>query len=318
VKQLSVIIPFYNVEPYAAETLRSLQNNAAPEIEYILVDDGSTDSTPAILADGADRIPGATVLTMPENRGLGIARNSGLDAATGRYLAFLDGDDFVAPGYYADLIGAIQRLECDFVRTDHVQVRGRYRSVHRVPWGPRGVVCPARSGIGPDDRGSAVDAPNIWAGIWDRRLLDAGLLHFDESLRTCEDRPWIWRLHLKAQTFALVGLLGAFYRRQVSTSLTQVGDERQFDFIPAFEGIIAWVQADPDRERFLPKAIRSFCAMACYHVRQLDRYTPELAQQLKTLTGAALNRLPAADLDAAVDRLDPTRAKLIQQLRSEA
>ncbi len=318
VKQLSVIIPFFNVEPYAAETLRTLQNNAAPGIEYILVDDGSTDSTPAILADGAARIPGATVLTMPDNVGLGIARNSGLDAACGRYVTFLDGDDFVATGYFADLVGAIQRLECDFVRTDHVQVRGRYRSVHRVAWGPRGVVCPARRGIGPDDRASAVDAPNIWAGIWDRRLLDAGLMHFDESLRTCEDRPWIWRMHMEAETFAVVGLLGVFYRREVATSLTQVSDERQFDFIPAFEGIVARVRTDPDRERFMPKAIRSFCAMMSHHMGQIDRYTPEMGQQLRTLIGAALDRLPAAELDAAVSRLDPTRAMLIQQLRSAA
>jgi hypothetical protein len=54
--------------------------------------------------------------------------------------------------------------------------------------------------------------------------LDEGLLRFDEDLRTCEDRPWIWGLHLQARTFALVGLRGVRYRRNVSASLTQLAD----------------------------------------------------------------------------------------------
>lgn len=316
--QLSVIVPCHNVEPYAAETLHSLAVNAGPGIEFVLVDDASTDATPAILAEAADRIPGATVLTMGVNVGLAAARNAGLEAASGRYLSFLDGDDVIAPGYLADLLGAIRRLGCDFVRTDHVQVRGRERTVRRVPFGPRGVVVPARSGIGPADRRSAVDAPNAWAGVADRRLLDSGLLRFDEELRTCEDRPWIWRLHLGAESFAVVGLLGVRYRRGVATSLTQVADERQLDFIPAFETIIARVRADPEAERFLPKAILSFCAIACHHVDRLERFPLRLGRQLVTATGRSLARLPDADLASAVARLDPPRARLINQLRHAA
>lgn len=316
--ELSVIVPFFDVETYAAETLRSLAANAGPGIEFVLVDDASTDSTPTILAEGADHIPGARVVTLPVNRGLAAARNAGLDTATGRCLTFLDGDDVVTDGYFSDLLAAIDRLGCDFVRTDHVQVRGRERSVHRVPYGPRGVVTPARRGIGPADRRSAVDAPNAWAWVGHRRLLDAGLLHFDETLRTCEDRPWIWRLHLRADTFAVVGLLGVRYRREVVASLTQITDERQFDFIPAFEGIIAAVRADPEADRFLPKAIRSFCAMACHHIGQLDRYPHGLGRQLVTLTGQALARIPGNELTAATARLDPPRAQVIRGLRSAA
>lgn len=316
--QLSVIIPFFNVELYAAQTLQSLEANTRPDIEFVLVDDASYDSTPAILADGADRIPGATVLTLPANRGLAGARNAGLDAASGRYLTFLDGDDVVAPGYFGDLLGTIQRLNCDFVRTDHVQIRGRERSVHRLPYGPRGVVTPARRGIGPVNRRSAVDGPHAWAGIYDRRLLESGWLRFEETLRTCEDRPWIWGLHLEADTFAVVGLLGVFYRREVAASLTQITDERQFDFIPAFEGIIARVRADAEADRFLPKAVQSFCAMACHHVAQLPRYDPLVGAQLVRVTGRALARLPVAELDAAVAQLDLPRANKIEELRRVA
>ncbi len=316
--QLSVIVPFYNVAPYADQTLRSLERNAAPGIEFILVDDGSTDQTPAILAEGADRLPGAQVVTQPVNRGLASARNLGLDASRGRYLTFLDGDDVVAPGYFGQLLAAIERLQCDFVRTDHVQVRGRDRSVHRVAYGPRGVVAAPRRGIGPAGRQSSVDAPYAWAGINDRRLLDSGVLYFDETLRTCEDRPWIWRLHLEADSFAVVGLLGVRYRREVAASLTQVADERQFDFIPAFEGIIARVRADHDAHRFLPKAIRSLCAMSCHHLDQLDRYTPAMAVELRRRISAALARLPAREIEPVVARLGSERSATIEALRSAA
>lgn len=316
--QLSVIVPFYNVASYADQTLRSLERNAAPGIEFILVDDASTDDTPAILAEGARRLPGAEVLTQPVNRGLAAARNAGLNAASGRYLSFLDGDDVVAPGYYNQLLAAIETLRCDFVRTDHVQIRGRARSVHRVAYGPRGVVAAPRRGIGPAGRQSSVDAPYAWAGINDRRLLDSGVLYFDETLRTCEDRPWIWRLHLEAESFAVVGLLGVRYRRQVAASLTQIADERQFDFIPAFEGIIARVRADREADRFLPKAIRSLCAMACHHLDQLDRYPPPLAAELQRRVAAALDRLPAPELAAVVTQLGPQRAATIQTLRAAA
>ncbi|MCW2810896.1 MAG: hypothetical protein JWP61_1354 [Friedmanniella sp.] len=313
--QLSVVVPFYNVAGYAAQTLRSLAANAAPEVELVLVDDASTDDTAAILAEGAARLPGATLLTLPVNRGLSGARNAGLAVARGRYLTFLDGDDVVAPGYYTELLAAARSLRCDVLRTDHVQVRGRERTVHRVPYGPRGVVRPARTGIGPAHRRSSVDAPYAWAGVYDRRLLECGLLGFDESLRTCEDRPWAWRLHLEADTLAVVGLHGVRYRREVAASLTQLADERQFDFLPAFEGIIARVRADREAEVFLPKAVRSFCAMACHHLAQLDRYPVELGERLRRLTGRALRSLPTGDLDPVVALLDPVRAETLTRLR---
>jgi glycosyltransferase involved in cell wall biosynthesis len=316
--RLSVIVPFFNVERYAAENLKSLVHNAADDIEFVLVDDASTDATSSIVADGAGRLPGSHVVRLTRNSGLSAARNAGLAAARGRYLSFLDGDDVAAPGHFRALVQVIERLTCDFVRTDHVQVHGRQRSLHRTSHAPRGVVCPARSGIGAAGQRSSVDSPYAWAGIYDRRLLDAGLMHFDENLRTCEDRPWIWHMHLRASTFAVVGLHGVRYRRDVLASLTQLGDERQLDFIPAFERIVQQVYADRDAATFLPKALRSYCAVLCHHLSQRDRYPPAVQRKLRAASAGSLARLPAGPLQAAIADLDEQRAASVMGLLGAA
>lgn len=91
---VSVVIPAYNVEAYVAEALRSALRQTYPHREVIVVDDGSTDRTLAVIArtraEHGD--PPLTVVRQP-NRGLSAARNAGLRAARGELIAFLDGDD---------------------------------------------------------------------------------------------------------------------------------------------------------------------------------------------------------------------------------
>ncbi|MBH5336540.1 glycosyltransferase family 2 protein [Streptomyces pactum] len=313
--KLSVIVPFYNVQTYAPDTLRSLRANAREDFEFILVDDCSADGTPDILERARRELPGAVLVRHEQNGGLATARNTGLDAASGEYLTFLDGDDWVAPGYYEQLLGAIEGLGVDFVRTDHVQCTNRGRSVHRVPVGRRDEVLDPRGAILPADRSTSVDYAFAWAGIYHRRLADQGLLHFTHGLRTAEDRPWIWRLHREARTFAVVGLLGVFYRRGVSTSLTQIGDVRQLDFIRAFDQVIEETARDREADRLLPKAVRTYCAIISHHLGNIERFEPAVARKLRTMSAAAMRRMPQDVLKAALDSMDYERAARLRRLR---
>lgn len=309
--RLSVIVPCYNVAAYAAHTLVSLARSRHPEIEFLLVDDASTDATPDLLAAYADRLGRARILTHPVNAGMSAARNTGLDAATGTFIAFLDADDWVEPGYYPRLLAAIERLGCDMVRTDHVKVYGRNRTLHRIVHGPRGVVMSPREAILPAGRATSVDAPNVWAGIYHRRLADRGVLRFAEQLRTAEDRLWIWRVHLHVPTFAVVGLAGVFYRRGIPTSLSMIGDERQLDFLDAYALILAELADDPEGPRFRPKAVDNLCILVEHHLRHADRLSPELAHELARRSRAALANLPAAEVRAAVAALTgPARGRI--------
>ncbi|MFI6646352.1 glycosyltransferase family 2 protein [Streptomyces sp. NPDC050529] len=313
--KLSVIVPFYNVQTYAPDTLRSLLANAREDFEFILVDDCSTDGTADILHRAQEDIPGVVVLRHEQNGGLATARNTGLDAARGEYIAFLDGDDWLAPGYYAELVARAESLDCDFVRTDHVQANGRERTVQRAPHGLRDVPLDPRAAILPATRSTMVDYPYAWAGICHRRLLDRGLLHFTDGLRTAEDRPWIWRLHRQAESFAVTGVLGLFYRRGVSTSLTQIGDVRQLDFIRAFDQVVRETSEDRDADALLPKAVRTYCAVISHHVNSIERFEPSVARTLKSLSSAALKRMPQQVLDEALDSMDGQRATLLRRLR---
>ncbi|MFG2770641.1 glycosyltransferase family 2 protein [Streptomyces sp. NPDC048350] len=313
--KLSVVVPFYNVQTYAPDTLTSLRANAREDFEFLLVDDCSTDGTPEILERAAREIPGAVLLRHEKNEGLATARNTGLDAAQGRYLAFLDGDDWLAPGHLSRLVTAMDELDCDFLRTDHVVNTNRSRSVKRAPIARRGELLRPRDAILPAHRTTSVDYPYAWAGMYHRRLLDRGLLHFTPGLRTAEDRPWIWKLHREAESFAAVSTLGIFYRRGVSTSLTQIGDIRQLDFIRAFDQVIEETAVDVDADRLLPKAVRTYCALISHHVSSIERFEPAVAKKLRSMSAGALRRMPQDVLDEALSSMDEERAGGLRKLR---
>ena len=93
---VSVVIPVYNIAPHLRRCLDSVLGQTFQEIEVICVDDGSTDESPAILAEYASRDNRISVLTQA-NSGPGVARNTGLAKATGEYLIFLDSDDWFEP-----------------------------------------------------------------------------------------------------------------------------------------------------------------------------------------------------------------------------
>ncbi|MFI5570861.1 glycosyltransferase family 2 protein [Streptomyces sp. NPDC051740] len=316
--KLSVIVPFCNVRQYAPDTVRSLRANARPDFEFVLVDDHSEDETPAILeraAEDLSEVAQVRYIRHDKNAGIAAARNTGLDAARGEYLAFLDGDDWFAPGYLSQLVAAVEGLGCDFVRTDHVRVTGRARSVQRVPVGLRDEVLDPRDAILPADRTTAVDYVSVWAGAYHRRLLERGLLHFTEGLHTAEDRPWTWKLHREAESFAVVGLLGVFYRRGVASSLTRIGDVRQLDFIRAFDLIVEETAADRDADRLLPKAVRQYCAIMAHHLAEEDKFEPAVAGRLRAMSAAALDRLPQDLLGDVLETMDMDRSARLRRLR---
>ncbi len=137
--KLSVIVPVYNVEKFLPRCLDSLlrQGLEVGEYEVICVNDGSPDNCAQILAEYEQKYPGIFRVITQENRGLGEARNTGMKAAQGEYIAFVDSDDYVANGGYAyicqhflkkkpDVVSFLSRRvnSSDIDKLEHLAVEG--------------------------------------------------------------------------------------------------------------------------------------------------------------------------------------------------
>jgi glycosyltransferase involved in cell wall biosynthesis len=313
--KLSVIIPCYNVAEQLPTLIRSLQGNLRGDFEFVFVEDCSTDDTVAVLESVVPDVPGSRIVRHPENLGLSAARNTGLVHADGSYLCWVDADDWIGPGYLDQLLRAIERLGCEFVRTDHVRVAGRRRTVVRSPETRRNLVVPPRSAICPPYRSTSVDYPMAWAGIYHRRLADRGLLTFAEQLRTWADRHWAWKLHRGAESFATVGLLGVFHRQGVPGSLSQLNDPRHLHFLDAMAMVLAETAEDPDAEELMPKAVDATCALINFHVTKRGRLNPQLQCELLRRSVDALEAMPHDVLDQVLNHGSPRRRTLLTRMR---
>lgn len=115
--KVSVIIPVYNAEKYLRQCLDSVVNQTLRDIEIICVDDGSPDSSLSLLqkyASGDNRIK----ILQQENSGAGIARNKGLAMASGKYILFLDSDDFFELDLCENLFYQAEKTEADIILYD--------------------------------------------------------------------------------------------------------------------------------------------------------------------------------------------------------
>ena len=113
---LSVIIPVYNAEEFIRPCLDSILTEQDVPLEVICVDDCSTDSTPSILHEYTQKYPNVHVLRNEENIFAGRSRNRGLEKACGRYVHFMDADDYVIPHVYKDLLPILTDNDLDWLK----------------------------------------------------------------------------------------------------------------------------------------------------------------------------------------------------------
>ncbi|MFE6159358.1 CDP-glycerol glycerophosphotransferase family protein [Streptomyces sp. NPDC056486] len=154
--RLAVVVPVYNVEEFLGPCLRSLAEQTMPDLEVVMVNDGSTDGSARIaraFADGDDRFR----LVEQENAGLGAARNAGVREARGTYLAFVDSDDVVPKDAYERMLAALEKSGSDFVTGN----------VHRLRSGDRTEQSPMFRKVMESDR-SGTHVTRDWDLLGDR------------------------------------------------------------------------------------------------------------------------------------------------------
>lgn len=121
-KKISVIVPMYNAERYIGKCLESVVRQTYPELEILVIDDGSVDKGPGICGKLAER-DGRIQVLRQENQGVSDARNTGLDRACGEYVFFLDSDDAIHPRLLEEMLGraegwGAQLAFCGYARMD--------------------------------------------------------------------------------------------------------------------------------------------------------------------------------------------------------
>ena len=233
--KLSVVMPVFNAQLYLSEALASvLMQKEIPEIEVICIDDGSADDSAAILEFWKDRDPRLKVLRQ-KNRGPGVARNAGLEAAKGEYIFFLDADDRLSSG--AALRRAYEQARADDL--DVLIADGSTMTEIGTVGNPNAYLkknlLPADRVFGPEALGAnlyLVSPMSPWAKLFRRSFLAENKLFFP-ALKRSEDFPMV---QLALSLSRRIGAIGASMidrRIGVSTSLESTKDETPLVFIEA-------------------------------------------------------------------------------------
>lgn len=216
--EVSVIIPAYNLEGYLDTCLQSVLAQTLGNFEAIVVDDGSTDGTPGLLRRYAERDPRIIVVSTP-NRGVARARETGIARAQGKYIAFLDGDDFWEPRMLEEMTASIgQNGGYDIVCCNFKRVCKTYQAIYRE----------SRT---EDMEGleflEATLRHSIWVTLWGklyrRELFDNGLNH--QPLRLGQDTMINIQIACRLPRVHFIDYVGYDYVQRPSSS-----NHRSFDF----------------------------------------------------------------------------------------
>ncbi len=121
-KLISIIVPIYNIEAYLPRCVDSLLAQTYSKLEIILVDDGSTDSSPDI-CDSYGKRDGRIKIVHKKNGGLSDARNAGMDVASGEYIGFVDGDDWIDKDMYLAMYCACEKEAAQVAACRYKQIR---------------------------------------------------------------------------------------------------------------------------------------------------------------------------------------------------
>ncbi len=182
---VSIIVPIYNAEQYLRRCVDSILNQEYTDYELLLVNDGSTDASGDICEEYRDRDPRVIVI-QKENTGVSDSRNRALDRARGKYLQFLDSDDWITPDATRLFVRAAEEYGCDMVISDFYRVVGERLS-------PKGDI--EEEGVLTREEFAAHMMENpadfyygvLWNKLYRRDIVEEHKLRMDTDISWCED-----------------------------------------------------------------------------------------------------------------------------------
>lgn len=228
---ITVIIPAYNIENYISFCLRSIAAQTYENFEVLCVDDGSTDGTAKVISDFCNNDKRFNLL-QKENGGVSSARNLGIDNANGKYIAFIDGDDYIAETFLERLHSIITEHNADIARCNGFGVK-TYDYKAPAPAEPPYVITRNKAeamGIFYDNvfRGLyGDDCPSSCMSLYSAEVLKG--IRFNTSLRRAEDECFVQMVVAQANKVVYCGdVMYFYYRREGSAIHSFISDEEMF------------------------------------------------------------------------------------------
>jgi len=245
---LSIIITSYNVEDYLDESITDIRDQTLQDLEIVVVDDGSTDTSPEIIARHAAEDDRVVPILLGENSpgGVATAANAGLDAATGTYVGFADGDDRYDPTMFQRLLEAAQADDADLAACGYVLLDDKTGETAPPADQKRWDQLEAKT--------YQLDNENVvksflrliavpWRKIYRRSMLEEGDIRFPVGDYFFEDNPFHWFSVLSATSIAVVPDALCQHRvARVGQTMSTVDSKllRIFDHHPT---ILSWLKA---------------------------------------------------------------------------
>ncbi|MER5601414.1 bifunctional glycosyltransferase family 2 protein/CDP-glycerol:glycerophosphate glycerophosphotransferase [Streptomyces sp. NPDC002265] len=286
--RFSVIIPCFKVQGFLRECLDSVLEQSYRDIEVIAVDDRSPDGCGAILDEYAARDPRVTVLHLPENVGLGRARNAGMPHATGDFLFFLDSDDTLTPGALRamadrlDETGDPDVLVFDYARTYWWGGTRRNALAHLLADMGEGTFTAA-------GRPEILDLLMVvWNKVYRREFVTENGFEFPPGYY--EDTPWTFPVLLSAGRIATLDRICLNYRQRRQGNILSTTSRKHFDIHDQYERVFAFVAARPELAGWLPCLHRKMGEHCLDILAKPDRLPPADRAEFFRLTARMFRR----------------------------
>lgn len=236
---VSIIVPVYNQALYISRCIDSITHQTYAHLEIIIVNDGSTDDTEEIAQALAQHDARTRVITQT-NQGVSAARNTGVNSATGDYLMFVDGDDWIDNTTIAICVGTLQQESCDMVRFGCVFEYGYKQRIRSLAW----KVQPQSGLILFKRMFSKIDSSllSVWGALYQRELITPT---FVEGMRNLEDVLYIASLYAKNPRVFCLGEPLYHYRADVSGASATYHPEQAKSLLALESGLVELIRATP-------------------------------------------------------------------------
>ena len=230
-KKISVIVPVYNVEKYVSACLTSILRQTISDIEILVVDDGSTDSTLSIVKDFEAKWPDIISVYTQKNSGPAKARNLALSHATGEFISFIDSDDTISYDMYEKMYTMATEKKADLVLCGraYTDPGGNVMST----WNPMEIE--DVTNIYQDHALLGKTSSFVWDKLFKKSLIDESELSFNEDIHYAEDALFIYSYLVYAKRVCSITQPLYFYTVQRVGSITGAMDHRMLHEIKACE-----------------------------------------------------------------------------------